>query len=111
MLKNSLVSLVEIHIFVASFNASIRSENLRIHIQTPNFLSALMNHTVRIVGTPNLEVVNMKQATISEMRSYDRPPIVVEKVIRATFTVLGDNQSAIDVLYLYSLHNHANFTF
>ena len=32
----------------------------------------------------------MLQATISEMRSYDRPPEVVAEVIRATFLLLGE---------------------
>ena len=34
---------------------------------------------------------------ISEMRSYDRPPIIVKKVIEATFLLLGEPIAAINV--------------
>ena len=47
------------------------------------------------------EVFNMKQSKISEMRSYDRPPVVVEKVIRATLLILGTKSSELNVRILY----------
>ena len=37
------------------------------------------------------------QPVISEMRSYDRPPTIVQKVIEATFLLLGEPFQAINV--------------
>ena len=44
-----------------------------------------------------IKVLEMKQPVISEMRSYDRPPTIVNRVIEATFLLLGETSDAINV--------------
>lgn len=57
-------------------------------------------------------ILEMKQATISEIRSYKRPPIAVERVMMATFKLLGEREEWIQVYCMLSSliehHRHLN---
>jgi len=41
------------------------------------------------------EIMELKQPTISEIRSYTKPPPAVNKVMQATFILLGNNEQEI----------------
>ena len=44
-------------------------------------------------------VMQLKQPTISEVRSYSHPPPAIRNVMEATFILLGENKSAMKVRY------------
>lgn len=44
-------------------------------------------------------VLEMDQKTISEMRSYPKPPQAVHGVMAATFLLLGNKESELKVVY------------
>lgn len=50
------------------------------------------------------EILELKQATVAEIRSYQNPPAVVHKVMTATFLLLGHQEKETKVLY--SIHNN-----
>ena len=43
------------------------------------------------------DILEMKQSTISELRSYKKPPPVVEDVMMATFVLLGEKRIYVQV--------------
>ena len=45
------------------------------------------------------DILEMKQSTISELRSYKKPPEVVEDVMMATFILLGEKRINVQVQY------------
>ena len=50
------------------------------------------------------DILEMKQSTISELRSYKKPPEVVEDVMVATFVLLGEKRINVQVnSFLFSL--------
>merc|ERR1712062_142239 len=42
------------------------------------------------------EIMELKQPTISEIRSYTSPPLAVEKVMMGTFIILGNEEKEIN---------------
>lgn len=46
-------------------------------------------------------ILEMKQATVAEIRSYQRPPLTVKHVMMATFTILGESDKRIQVNTLF----------
>lgn len=60
------------------------------------------------------EILELKQATVAEIRSYQNPPAVVHKVMTATFLLLGHQEKETKVLYSvgsYIHNNYEQFTF
>lgn len=49
------------------------------------------------------EILELKQATVAEIRSYQNPPPVVHKVMTATFLLLGHQEKETKVLYSIGL--------
>lgn len=55
------------------------------------------------------EILELKQATVAEIRSYQNPPPVVHKVMTATFLLLGHQEKETKVLYSIGLFIHNNY--
>lgn len=55
------------------------------------------------------EILELKQATVAEIRSYQNPPAVVHKVMTATFFLLGHQEKETKVLYSVGSHIHNNY--
>lgn len=55
------------------------------------------------------EILELKQATVAEIRSYQNPPAVVHKVMTATFLLLGHQEKETKVLYSVGSHIHNNY--
>lgn len=55
------------------------------------------------------EILELKQATVAEIRSYQKPPAVVHKVMTATFLLLGHQEKETKVLYSVGSHIHNNY--
>lgn len=43
------------------------------------------------------EILNLKQSTVAEIRSYSKPPAQVHKVMIATYILLGNKESELKV--------------
>lgn len=57
------------------------------------------------------EILTMKQSTVSEMRSYSHPPVVVHHVMLATFLLLGEKIEYIEVRNMVPVANWVNMSF
>ncbi len=48
------------------------------------------------------EILELKQSTVAEIRSYQKPPPIVHQVMTATFLVLGHKEKETKVSTMYS---------
>ena len=53
--------------------------------------------TLAALGKIKSAIMWLKQLTISEIRSYSRPPAVIEMVIQTTLICLGEDKKKIKV--------------
>ena len=55
------------------------------------------------------EILELKQSTVAEIRSYQKPPPIVHKVMTATFLVLGHKEKETKVGYNIEHLQHTPF--
>ena len=63
------------------------------HINRAEDLLVLLEQVERMKSV----VMSLKQPTISEIRSYSKPPLAIQNVMKATYVLLGEDQCKLSV--------------
>jgi hypothetical protein len=78
----------------------VRAHNLYGHLQRDVQETERLLHQLQKADQLKYSILNMDRTTISEMKSYQRPPDVVKKVMTASLLVLGEDEHTTRVFHV-----------
>ncbi len=77
--------------------ADVQSSPYAYQLNTQLEAAVKLRDHLKELNTYNHDILEMEQTTISELRSYQRPPTCVHDVMAATYMLLGHDEDRLTV--------------